>query len=268
MNKVFISTGTMLGRPNGRDISLIKDVCPLLECDGLELMMYDSWHDSIDKVKYTIKSLTLPVEAFHVEKQTGELISHDKLNSALELFELNCKLAKELGSKILILHLWNGIISDRNISYNIECFKYLRQIAERYELELTVENVVCNQLDPMTHFRTLIDTYPDIFFTFDTKMAEFHKQIDLIYKSENRDIANNIRHMHINDYMGEYKDWSNLKVLHIGTGEIDFDKFFSFVKEIGYSGNFTLEATSFDQNGIINTKSLNESVKKIKSLLK
>ncbi len=267
MNKVFISTGTMLGRPNGRDVALLNDVCPLLECDGLELMMYDSWHDSIDKVRCTIKSLLLPVCSFHVEKQIGELISHDRLDYALELFEINCKLAKELNAKILILHLWNGIISDKNISYNIKCFKYLRQIAERYELELTVENVVCNQLDPMTHFRALIDTYPDISFTFDTKMAEFHKQLDEIYKSENRDIVKSIRHMHINDYMGAYKDWSNLRVLHIGKGEIDFHKFFSFVKEIGYTGDFTLEATSFDQNGIINTKSLNESVRKIKELL-
>ncbi|MBO4983294.1 MAG: sugar phosphate isomerase/epimerase [Clostridia bacterium] len=268
MNRVLVSTGALIGRPNGRDFTLLKDIVPKLECDGLELLMYDSWYDKIGALKSTVLSLDMPVVVFHLEKQIGELISYSKLDEALERMEINCALARDIGANKLVLHLWNGPISDKNIDYNIKCFEYLDNIAKHYDLTLTVENVVCNQRDPFYYLCLLCDAYPDIKFTFDTKMADFHKQIDLIYDENNRHVVDHFAHLHINDRLGEYKDWQNLRVLHVGDGCVDFNKFFDFVKKINYKGDFTTEATSFDlQTGIVNIEKVNSTVRKIRELI-
>jgi len=267
MNRILCSTGCLLGRPNGRDFNLLEKIVPRLRCDGLELLMYDTWYDKIKDLTKTVKGLNTPVCVFHIEKTVGELVSHHKLDEALEKMEINCSLAKVIGAEKLVFHLWNGIISDKNIEYNMECYKYFEEIANRHNLLLTVENVVCSNSTPWAHLCALKELYPYIKFTFDTKMADFHKELDLIYDPNYRHVVRNFAHLHINDRLGEYKDWSNLKVLHVGRGNVDFDKFFAFIKEIGYQGDFTTEATSFNQQGDIDVDTLNQSLDKIRSLL-
>lgn len=99
--------------------------------------------------------------------------------------------------------------------------------------------------------KTLAKLFPDIGFTFDTKMAAFHSQLELLYADENKPLFGAIRHLHINDYGGGHMDWANLKTLHIGSGHIDFGRFFGFINSMGYSGDITVEATSFDKSGQI-----------------
>ena len=40
MSKILCSTGALIGRPNNRDYTLIKEFAPRLECDGFEFMMF------------------------------------------------------------------------------------------------------------------------------------------------------------------------------------------------------------------------------------
>lgn len=268
MNRILCSTGCLLGRPNGRDFSMLKDLCPQIKADGLELLMYDTWYGSEGAIATTVNSLNLPVPVFHLEKSIGEFISYAQLEGALDRMEKNCALAKEIGAEKLVLHLWNGIVSDRNIELNIDAYKYLEEIADKHSLLLTVENVVCGISSPMAHLCALVERYPHISFTFDTKMADFHKELDLIYDPNYRHVVNNFAHFHINDRLGEYKDWSSLKVLHIGHGSVDFDRFFDFVKTLDYQGDFTTEATSFNAQGQIDVDLLNESLDTIREYVK
>lgn len=271
MHKIYCSTGALVGRPNGRDFTLLPGFAKQLTCDGFEFMLYDSWYEKLGALRDTLSALSQPIPVFHVEKQVGERISRNEpgdTEEALRLFAVNCELASALGANTLVLHLWNGIHSDKNIAHNIACYPLLRSIADSYGLLLTVENVVCNHADPLTHLKTLAEVYPDIRFTFDTKMAEFHRQLEALYLPENRPIADRIAHMHINDYDGGYMDWSNLRVRHIGKGHVDFDRFFTFVREIGYTGDFTVECTSFDQSGTVHLDELNRDVQTVRTYLK
>ena len=270
MNRILCSTGAVIGRPNGRDITLLNKCQEQLECDGYEFLMYDTWYEELDNIRDFMSGFKPPIPVFHVEKTVGDLISRNRegdSEKAIELFMINCSLAKDLGAQKLVLHLWSGLDSDKDMQHNIEFYKYLREISDSYSLSLMIENVVCNNSDPMSHLITLAETYPDIQFTFDTKMAAFHNQIDLLYKEENRYLFANIRHMHINDYCGGYKDWKNLNTLHIGDGHIDFDELFGFLNQMHYQGDFTVEATSFDQNGIIDFEALNKSFGKIREYI-
>ena len=267
MNRILCSTGAFIGRPNGRDHTLLNECVKHLDCDGFEFMMYDDWYDKIDEIAAFLTNFSKPFPSFHIEKSVGDLISRNEqgdTEKALELFEMNCVLALKIGAEKLVLHLWNGLDSDKNFPHNIEIYKYVREIAERYRLLLTIENVVCNNSDPMTHFYELAEVYPDIRFTFDTKMAEFHGQLSELYKEENRHIRERVAHMHINDYKGGYKEWSCLKTLHIGDGQIDFERFFGFVNDMGYEGDLTIESTSFDNNGVIDFDRMDQSIRRIR----
>ncbi len=267
MNRILCSTGALIGRPNGRDYTLLNECVKRLDCDGFEFMMYDDWYDKIDKIAAFLAEFSAPFPVFHVEKGAGDLISRNEPGDpkkALELFEMNCVLAQKTGAEKLVLHLWNGLHSDMDFPHNTEVYKYVREIAGRYRLLLTIENVVCSHSDPMTHLAELAKTYPDIRFTFDTKMAEFHGQLSELYSDEYRHIWERVAHIHINDYKGGYKDWSSLKTLHIGDGQIDFERFLGFVKRMGYAGDFTIESTSFDNTGIIDFEKMNRSIRTIR----
>ena len=68
----------------------------------------------------------------------------------------------------------------------------------------------------------------------------------------------NVEHFHVNDYAGGYKDWKNLRTLPVGKGHVDFDRFFSYIRDCGYDGTFTVESTAFDAQGQVDIGMLNE----------
>jgi len=264
-SKVLCSTGAFVGRVNGRNYKLIIENAKKIHCDGFEFMLYPSWYEVMDQLVYDLKSTDIAFPIVHVDKQVGDMISRNENNdieSALEIFDKNCRIAKVLGSEKLVLHLWGGIPSDRDINNNIEQFEKLNAISKSYDLLLTVENVVCNQQNPMIHLQSLQRCYPNISFTFDTKMAAFHSQLPLVYENEWEWLweGNHIRHLHINDYCGGHMDWECLKALHIGEGNIDFDKFFAFLRSKSYSDTITVESTSMRKDGSIEIEKLNRSL--------
>lgn len=262
MNRVLCSTGAIITRRNGRDYHLLREIVPQLACDGLEFMMYQSWHDQPDGLKKVLSGFDVPV--FHMTKQIGEWVSLGQLKDAEAMFREDCSLADAVGARLLVLHLWSGQASDQHIERNIAAYPVLREIAEKHGLLLTVENVLCNQRDPMTHMKALAEAYPDIRFTFDTKMAAFHSQLDEMYRPENAWLWPNIAHFHVNDYAGGHMDWANMGVKQLGQGHIDFDRFFAFVRGRGYQGDFTCEATAVNENGAIRYDEMNKSLRFIK----
>ena len=263
MHQILCSTGALIGRPNGRDYRLLKQFCPQLECDGFEFMLYSTWYDQIDALTTFLRSIHLNIPVMHCEKSLSEHISNggdEELNEAFRQFEINCGVAETLGADKMVFHLWNGLISDSHFENNLRAYPELRERAEKHGLTLLIENVICNGTNPMTHWEELYQHYPEIRFVFDTKMADFHRQLELLYKTEYAWLwkENHILHYHVNDYDGGYKDWSNLKVLPLGKGHIDFERFFRFIGQTAYTGDFTFEATGFDRTGTVNIQNLNE----------
>lgn len=269
MNRILCSTGALIGMPNNRDFTLIKKFAPKLECDGFEFMMYSTWYNQVETLINELKNTNLNFPVMHCEKHIGEDLGRNEdgnYNIAKEKFTINCEIAKEIGAKKIVMHLWNGQYSDATIENNIKGYGEINRIANHYGVELLIENVVCNHKSPMEHWKTLLEKYPDIKFIFDTKMAAFHSQLEEIYKKENSHLWNShIRHLHINDYAGGYKDWGNLRTLPINKGNINFNKFFAFTNQIQYHGEYTVEATAFSDDGSIDFDMLNNCFKYIKN---
>ena len=270
MAKILCSTGTMIGRPNGRDYRLLGKYASQLHCDGFEFMMYSTWYEEIDELTEYIKGLELYIPVVHVLKSIGEKISiggQENFEEAYRLFELNCNLAKEIGATKLVMHLWDGKPSDKLFDNNLQAYPVLQGKAEKYGLDLLVENVVCNTKDPLNRMCELVKVYPDVHFVFDTKMAEFHRQMDVLYDADLLD-SGCITHYHVNVYLGGYMDWKHLRTLPIGQGQVNFEKFFESVKQTGYQGAFTVEATAFNAEGMVNIAMLNESFERIRRYLR
>lgn len=265
MSKIYCSTGAIISLKNNRNYKLIEEYASKIDCDGFEFLMYDSWYENWEQIAQYLAGKKTDFPVFHIEKQVGELISRNEegdIEQAHKLFEINCKMAKIIGSKRLVLHLWGGLPSDRNISVNIEQFAGLQKTAKTYGLLLMVENVPCNHENPLAHLERLQKAYPDITFTFDTKFAQFHSELDAAFEEEYQWLWKGaVQHVHINDYAGEHKEWKKLRSLHPGEGRIDFKAFFSRLEEVNYEGTFTIESSSVHDNGGIYLEKLNESLR-------
>ena len=263
MHRVLCSTGSLITRANGRNHRLLPELAAQLDCDGFEFLIYEPWYEKLDEVTADISSFGLTVPSVHCDKMIGELIANQD-SHAFELFEINCRAAYRLRAEKLVIHLWNGQISDSNFDVNMAAYPQLLEIASSYGLLLTIENVVCNCKSPLVHLTELMERYPDIAFTFDTKKAEFHSEIIDCYDQK---LWAHIRHLHINDYKGSVMDWSRLRTLHLGDGQIDFDGFFAYVKKIGYTGDFTVESSAVNSDGSVDINKLNADFLKIRSYI-
>lgn len=268
MHRVYVSTGAFIGRPNGRDFKLIPEIAPKISCDGFELMFYTDWYGREEEIAEFLNGYDLlSFPRLHVEKTVGELLSQERFEEAYKNFSANCRVAKAVGARLLIMHLWNGPISDSNIEVNFSAYPRLEEIAGRFGLTLTVENVVAHYSAPLKLLNCLMSECPQAKFTYDTKMAEFDRENEVAFSPENVGLWRNVRHLHINDRAGERRDWSSLRALNIGEGTIDFDAFFDGLRSVGYSGDFTVEANAFDPQGELRLDKLNACVSDLRRLI-
>ena len=270
---VLCSTGALITRFNGRDPRLLKDILPGLEADGLEFMIYPSWDDKLDEVREIMLRLVNESGAFipavHADKRIGELLSlgsDEEIREAGMRFVRGCGIARELGAELLVLHLWGGPASDRNMERNLSVLGDYIRIAEEHGLLLTVENVVCAEGSPLEHVKEIMRAFPEARFTIDTKMAEFHLELPQTVGCSEL-WGGRAAHIHVNDYAGGYKDFSDLRVRHIGEGHVDFKPFFERILTCGYTGYATVESTSVLQDGSIDLPRLNRSLNAVKNAL-
>lgn len=270
MNKILCSTGALL--KYGGDYKLLEPLSKQLMCDGYEFMMDGPYYEEAESLKSYFRKIKLYVPVIHCEKSIGENISKGgktEWTDAFEKFEINCDIAQSIGAGKLVIHLWDGLTSDSHFQNNLTGYDQLHKIALQYGLDLLVENVVCAVEDPMKRLCELRDRYPEIHFVFDTKMAAFHGQLDLLYDTEYQWLwkEGHICHYHVNDYAGGYRDWENLRPLPIGEGKIDFSRFFAFINRTGYDGFLTVEATAHDEEGVVDVEMLNQQYRCIKAFI-
>lgn len=289
MNKVICSTGAIIGRLNNNNYELIKKFAPKLNCDGFELMMSSKWYENMDRMANTVKSFGFYIPVMHSEKSLGESLCamttsyydgqfYDHIMTKEEdeaaykdgtnRFIQNIKAAEKIGVSKMVLHLWNGTVSDKNIEKNVERFGKWKAMAKEVGVDLLAENVICNTYSPIQNVKRVADMYDDAGFTYDTKMAEFHCETMKLFDKDYESLVKErrIRHLHVNDYSGGYMDWGNMKVLAVGEGHVDFDEFFCKLSAYGYDGDYTVEATSIFQDGSVDFDRLNAAFDKIRLL--
>ncbi len=272
MKKILCSTGALISKYNNLDYRLIEPLSKKLGCDSFEFMMYSAWENETDEIIHTLSEMNVEFPVLHAIKNVGEHISRGgrgDFESAVRRYDICCKVAKGIGSGKIVVHLWGGMPSDNNFENNKSMYRELKAISDEYGVDMLVENVVCNNKDPMSRLLELFEAYPDMNIVFDTKMAAFHGQIQLIYGDDIKWLWRDgrIKHLHINDYNGGYMDWGNLAALPLGDGKIDFDTFFKYIQNEQYNGDYTIEATAFKKDGSIDTDMLNRCFKTVRGYI-
>lgn len=252
-NQIMFSTGVFIRSSSNHDHTLIEKIMPDLVTPCFEVLVSDYYADRQDEYEEAANAILRAKEKgasfpiMHMNQQIGNLISRNEdedIDKALQIFRFNCDYAARFGSKLLVLHLWGGIHSDKNIEVNIDVFPRLKAIADKHNLTLTVENVVCNYHKPLDHLKRMCDLFKDdVKFTIDVRHAEFHKTLRETCESAFLWENNLVRHLHISDYKDDYKDWAKFKPNNtpITYGDVDFDYFFAFLKAVKYSGSITIE---------------------------
>lgn len=268
--QILPSTGAFIGRVNGRNHRLFLEIADTMTADAYEFMMYESFYGKEDAVLSDFLATGLSFPVLHVEKRIGELVAlgtPDPDEPYLR-FHSNCRAAARLGAAKLVMHLWNGVVSDTCFERNLAAYPRFRAIAEEYGLLLTVENVVCAVHDPMVHLGELLSRYPDVSLTYDTKMAAFHRQEYTVFEEPYHYLWDGrIRHIHLNDYAGTPGDFSSLSVLHLAEGNLDIPRLAKAILAAGYRDTVTLECSCMCPDGSLTPEKMNASLALARSLL-
>ena len=71
---VYASTGAFVTRANGRNFHLIPRIAPLLDCDGLEFMMYESWAGQEAEIAAELRDSGVRFPSMHLDKRIGDTL--------------------------------------------------------------------------------------------------------------------------------------------------------------------------------------------------
>ena len=122
--RILCSTGAVTRHPTRADYRLIADAREL-PCEGFELSIYPSWIEDVDAVSDGIVALGLPIGIAHAEKSVGARLSEDD-RGGVDRLELSARLAGRVGARLLVLHLWELPLGDRNLERNLDLLPAVR----------------------------------------------------------------------------------------------------------------------------------------------
>ena len=109
----------MVGRANGYDYRVIIENKDLPGSDGFELMMLKAWYDKLPEVASSLEKAGIFTPTIHFEKDVGAMLglgSDAEHEEGLRLFRANADMAKAVGAKKAVFHLWDGRFSEKQIA--------------------------------------------------------------------------------------------------------------------------------------------------------
>ena len=269
-NEIYLSTGALVERRNGYNYHVVSDLVPRLMdkgyVSGAEFMMIKLYYEKRHEVVKEFLGAGVRFPVIHSDKDIGAYLSEagvilteggdrdeakKKKDEALDMLRFSLETGNMVGASRLVLHLWGGLCSDKAVDYNAEWLSELVGIARPYGIKILVENVPSTVTDPLTNWKKLEGYFDDIGLIFDTRFATCHRQPR---ETLTAPLAKKIEHVHVSDYRGGLKEFSCLRpVWHPGEGIADYDLMFGLLRDMDYSGSFTLESP-----GIISGSEIDE----------
>ena len=265
--KILCSTGTIVGRANGFDHTLIARYADSICADGYELMMLKAYYGRLAEICRMLSRTLLPVYTIHFEKDITALLGlgdEEDRKEGLRLFTENADMAQAIGAKAAVFHLWDGRFLPERLQKSIDLLETLYEICDRRSVELLVENVPC-KTSPYSSVLEIAQRYPSSRFTFDTRHADFIGETSLFFESEIW--KKRIGHIHVSDHCGTTAPgmWGVTRpIVHPGEGKIDFDRLFEVMP--WFDGDtVTLESPVMLPDGTHDLEKLNATLSFLRS---
>lgn len=180
------------------------------------------------------------------------------LDASIKRLEQSIALACDLNARLWVLHpgAKTGISSfypGEDWKQNVETTRKLHETAEKYGLNIAIENLpekygfIMRNPKDFQKFYNETHLY-DIGIALDVGHANLENQTISFLK----ELPDKIVHMHLSDNMGE-----NDQHLGIGYGNIDWQEFAKILKEIDYRKNIVIETI----------ERVPESIKKLREII-
>ena len=238
----LLSTGSVTRNPDFTDHRRILEHIPPLE---LEASIYSTWDERVAEDLHG-----LPFVTAHADKRTGATLSGD--DPDLARFALDCRIASELGARLVVLHLWELPDGDRYLERNLDRLPALADIAEEHGVTLTIETIPCTVGTPLDNVRRACERDPRCRVTLDTEFLALHGQLDQAHE-----LGELIAHLHVKDFDPAVWGTKPRRYLLPGEGTLDID---GFVERLPHDGTLTLEMSAVDPNGEIDADRLEAAV--------
>jgi sugar phosphate isomerase/epimerase len=241
--RILCSTGAVTHYPARADHRLVAEA-RALPVDGFELSIYPGWVDDGERVAADLAELALRVVTAHAEKPIGARLSEGDAG-AVDRLEANARLATGLGAGLLVLHLWELPTGDRHLERNLELLPACVDAVEGHGLVLGIETIPCSVGSPLANAARAVERDPRCVVVLDTEFLAVHGQLQRA-----PDAGLPVGHVHLKDFAGELRPGDpRTRYLLPGEGSLDLDGFLGRLREQGYDGAVTLEASAVDPDG-------------------
>ena len=268
--QLLCSTGAFSRYPDHTGYQAVLTYGPQLAVDGFELMFYPSWYTQIERVARDLQDSGLAFPAIHTEKNIGSALGQSdplERERGVQLLAENCRLGSLLGSKVLILHLWNWPNLDDNLDNNLQVLGQCLDITAQYGQALAIETIPGRHFDPLKNVQRAFACDSRCTIALDTEFLATYDQLSGVFETPWLWQQNLVRHVHIKDFDGRPFVDGQRRYLQPGEGMIDFPLFFARLKQSCFAGSISLEAPAIYIDGQVDIARLRESLAFIRQLM-
>ncbi len=269
--QLLCSTGAFSRFPDYAQYEAILEYGPQLDVDGLELMFYPGWYDSLERIATDLHASGLAFPVMHSEKNIGVALGKaqaEEREQGVRWLAANCWLGSRIGTRVLVLHLWGWPELDDDLDNNLERLQDCIDIAARHGIELAIETIPCRRFDPLSNVHRAVQRDGRSRIALDTEFLAKHQQIETVFTTDWLWQEPLVRHAHIKDYDGEgFSADGSRRYLHPGEGGIDFARFFAGLEQHDFADTISLEAPAIDQRGHVDLARLRASLASLRGLI-
>jgi len=235
-------------------------------------MFYATWYPEVEQVAAELLKSGLRFPAIHIEKGIGSALGNvqrEIREQGIQQFAANCRLGKLLGANALILHLWGMPELDNRLEHNLETLDACLTLASQSDLTLAVETIPARHADPLSNVYRAVAQASSCRVALDTEFLAFYNQIETALTTDWLWQYNTVCHIHIKDFDGTppFAPGKPRRYLHPGEGYIDFSHFFAGLRQRGFDGYISLEASAIDGTGVVDVNRLRESLATLRRLI-
>lgn len=269
--QLLCSTGALSRFPDFVDYRTVLRYGTQLDVDGFELMFYPSWYSAIERIGGELHASGLAFPAMHTEKSIGVALgkaSSEKREQGIQSFAKNCRLAAMLDTRVLVLHLWNWPDLDDHLEYNLHALPLCLDIAAHHYLQLAIETIPGRHHAPLDNVQRAVEHDARCRVALDTEFLAQYDQLEEVFRRDWLWQNGRVSHIHIKDFDGTPFANGVRRYLHPGEGSIDFEQFFSNLKQCGFDGNLSLESPAVDANGHVAIERLQQSLSLIRHFMR
>lgn len=236
--------------------------------DGFEVIYYPRWYAAQDEVASALRASALAFPVLHTEKSIGECFGGERneQEQGISRYERNCAFARQIGARLVVLHLWGLPHSDTHLERNLRLLPRCLDIAEGYRLELAIETIPCTAANPLTNVRRVVERDARSRVALDTEFLALHGQLDAVFEADWLWQTTLVRHVHLKDFDGGPVAGTARRYLHPGDGQIDFARFLRRLRATGFDGALSLEARGLDAENNVEITRIHASLRLIADL--